>query len=124
MLDLPQLFGLINYSMIEINVLLYYLCLNVVEMNFWYCTYIIWWLLVLKYWLEYDYVCLKLWYVNIVWWMRCRFEMNKHWCSFGDKVVMVPACVVDGALKEYLRPTRGEIRCKGENLFIFRLLWS
>jgi hypothetical protein len=60
--------------------------------------------------------------------MICEYslmnEMNKHWCSFDDKVVMVPACVVDGALKEYLRPTRGEIRCKGENLFIFRLLWS
>jgi len=25
---------------------------------------------------------------------------------------MVPARVVDGALKEYLRPTRGEISCK------------
>jgi len=32
---------------------------------------------------------------------------------------MVPACVVDDALKEYLRPTRREIRCKGENLLIF-----
>ena len=30
-----------------------------------------------------------------------------------DGIVMVPACVIDGALKEYLRPTRREIRCKG-----------
>ncbi|WJX32589.1 hypothetical protein P8452_20894 [Trifolium repens] len=30
---------------------------------------------------------------------------------FKCKKLMVPACVVDGALKEYLRPTRGEIRC-------------
>jgi len=25
---------------------------------------------------------------------------------------MVPACVVDGALKEYFRSARGKIRCK------------
>jgi len=36
---------------------------------------------------------------------------------------MVPACVVDDALKEYLRTTRGEIRCNRKNLFIFRVLW-
>jgi len=65
------------------------------------------------------------WKYDKRWWMRCWFEMNKHWCYYlDDKVVMVRTCVVDGALKEYLRPTRGEIKCKGENLFIARVLWS
>jgi len=37
---------------------------------------------------------------------------------------MVTTCVVDGALKEYHNPTRGEIRCKRDNLFISMVLWS
>jgi len=52
MLDLSQSFGLINYSMIDINVMLCNIYLKVVELNFWYAT-CIWWLLILKCWLEY-----------------------------------------------------------------------
>jgi len=90
-LDLPQLFGSINYSMIDMNVILCNVYLKVVELNFWYAT-CIWWLLILERWSE--YVCVWLKY-DKCWWMRCWFYMNKHWWySLDGKVVRFSACVV------------------------------
>jgi small basic protein len=50
-----------------------------------------------------------------------EWDVNLRWISID--VIFGNDCVVDGALKEYLKPTWKEIRCKGNNPFISRVLW-
>jgi hypothetical protein len=98
--DLPQLYGLMDYSMIYIMCWLlwnYNFFLPHVYNDYWYWN--VGWNMIIWDW-KYG-----MWFDE--WDVDLRY---KYWwySSLYDKVVRTPACIIDGVLKEYLRSTRGD----------------